>query len=54
MITWNGGPCPVDPDVFVRTINRLGGQDCERAGDEQWEHDGTYPDDEIVAYEVSK
>lgn len=52
MTGWNGGPCPVDPDAFVVTISRDGQQDCERAGDGQWEHDGEYSDDEIVKYEV--
>lgn len=52
MAKHDGSDCPVNPDAFVVTITRDGQRDCERASDAQWVHDGQWPDDEVLEYEV--
>lgn len=49
---WSGGPCPVDEDSFPIVLTASGDTDCERASDEQWIWDDTYPGSNVIAYRV--
>jgi|GEM_PF-6699737 len=55
-IEWNGGECPVDGDVMVKT-NLRNGAVCgfDRAKSFDWAHDG-YPDlaFDIIAYRIAE
>jgi hypothetical protein len=50
-IEWNGGECPVDPDVAVEVRLRCGETDIDEAGSWFWDDcdDGT-----IIAYRIVK
>jgi hypothetical protein len=51
-IEWNGGDCPVGPDVRVGAVTRGGYQCTRRAGDLWWNHIDVLSD--IIKYRVVK
>jgi hypothetical protein len=51
-IEWNGGECPVGPDVMVEAVSRGGYQFTRRAGDVWWNHLDVLSD--IIKYRVVK
>jgi hypothetical protein len=51
-IKWNGGDCPVGPDVRVESVTRGGYQFTRRAGDVWWNHLDVLSD--IIKYRVAK
>jgi hypothetical protein len=51
---WNGGKCPLAPDVQVRVYLRYASSRIGRAGDFVWSHDlyNSYGAEDVVAYEI--